>query len=165
MDDRKVLIEALQAIPWFQDLGDEHFQQLLGIAQMVVVDADEDLFKEGDDEDFLYILLEGRVALEIYGPARGRIRIYTAEPGEVIGWSSVTPVVRQRTASAKTVFDSRLVAFDALALRKLCEEDHDLGYYIMRRMANVVAGRLMVTRLQLLDLFSHPDKEEKHEKV
>jgi hypothetical protein len=57
---------------------------------------------------------------------------------------------------------SRLVAFDAGELRRLCDEDHSFGYYVMRRLANVVAGRLMTTRLQLLDMFANPPefKEE-----
>jgi hypothetical protein len=54
------------------------------------------------------------------------------------------------------VLPSRLVAFDASELRRMCEEDHDFGYYVMRRMANLVAGRLLTTRLQLLDMFANP---------
>ena len=95
---------------------------------------------------------------EIYSPVQGRIRIYTAEPLDVIGWSSVTPVVRQRTASARAVLDCRLAAVEGLTLRKLCDEDCELGYKIMRRVANVVAARLMITRLQLLDVYGHPQE-------
>jgi len=160
MDDTQERMDALQSIPWFQELDQEHFERIADIAHIVRFGQGEALFKEGDKEDFLYIVLEGRIAIEISEPVRGRIRIYTAEPLDVVGWSSVTPVVRQRTASARAVLDSRLIALDAKAVRRLSEEDHDLGYIIMRRMANVVAGRLMVTRLQLLDLFAHPTGED-----
>jgi CRP/FNR family cyclic AMP-dependent transcriptional regulator len=156
MDTNKELVDVLQAIPWFQELSDEHFKKICEITHLVDVDQGTTLFSEGDRDENLYIILEGRVALEIYSPMRGRIRIYTAEPLDVIGWSSVTPVVRQRTASARAVLDSRLLAIDGLALRLLCDEDCELGYKIMRRIANVVAARLMVTRLQLLDVFAHP---------
>ena len=108
----------------------------------------------------MYVVLEGRVAIEISVPGRGRMRILTADPMEVIGWSSVTPVVRQRTAGARAVLPSRLVAFDADELRRLCDDDHDFGYIVMRRLANVVAGRLMTTRLQLLDMFANPVEQE-----
>jgi len=30
---------------------------------------------------------------------------------------------------------------------------------VMRRMANIIASRLMVTRLQLLDMFAAPSEE------
>jgi CRP/FNR family cyclic AMP-dependent transcriptional regulator len=64
--------------------------------------------------------------------------------------------VRQRTAGAAAVLDSFIVGFDAEKLRQLCEADHNLGYLVMRRLANIVASRLMVTRLQLLDMFAQP---------
>jgi CRP-like cAMP-binding protein len=153
------LTAALQTIPWFQELEQEHFYQLLGIASLHVVDAMQYLFKEGDREDYLYVVLEGRVAIEMSVPGRGRVRVYTSEPMDVVGWSSVTPVVRQRTASARAVLPSRLIALDSYKLRQLCEENHDLGYIVMRRLANVVASRLLVTRLQLIDMFSQPVKE------
>lgn len=161
--DKKVLTGALQAIPWFQQLSQDHFERAASLAHIVEVERGEDLFHEGDKEDYLYVVLEGRISIDIFAPSRGRMPIYTAEPLDVVGWSSVTPVVRQRTASARAVLDSRLIAFDAPGLRKACDEDHDFGYAIMRRMANVVAARLMVCRLQLLDLFAHPTEKELHD--
>lgn len=159
MTEKKELVDALQVIPWFQELSEEHFERMASIAHLVNIDKDQTLFAEGDEEDYLYVVLEGRLGIEIYSPTRGRIRLYTAEPHEVVGWSSVTPVVRQRTASVRAVLDSRLVALDAPKLRNMGEEDCYLGFIIMRRMANVVAGRLMATRLQLLDMFANPTGE------
>lgn len=153
------LREALGFIRWFASLKDEHFDRLLKIASLQSVEAGERLFSEGDPQDYLYVLLKGRVAIEIHDPTRGRLRLATVEPVDVFGWSSVTPIVRQRTASATAVLPSDLVAFDADALRMACEEDHELGYVVMRRMANVIAARLQITRLQLLDMFSHPGEE------
>ena len=159
MEKKQELVSCLQTIPWFQELSEEHFDKLVEIAHLREAKKDHTLFSEGDKEDYLYILLEGRVSVDIYSPVRGRIRIFTAEVLDVVGWSSVTPVVRQRTATVCAVLDSRLVALDAKKLRALCEADNTLGYIIMRRLANVVAARLMVTRLQLLDLYANPAGE------
>ena len=139
MNSEKELIEVLQAIPWFQELSEEHFSIMKSIAEVVLLEKDEMLFRQGDTQDYLYILIEGRVAVELYSPLRGSLRVFTAEPLDVVGWSSATPVVRQRTASARAVLDSRLVA-----------------------LANVVAGRLMICRLQLVDLFGHPEGDDQH---
>ncbi len=146
----------LQSIPWFQKLSSEHFDHLAGLAKLREAAAGEILFREGDKEDYIYIVLRGRVALEIFVPGRGRVRVSTADPMDVLGWSSVTPVVRQRLATAVAVLPSRLAAFEGAQLRALCEADHDFGYLLMQRMANVIAGRLMTTRLQLLDMFASP---------
>ena len=158
MNKKQEKVDVLQAVPWFQELSDEHFMKLCEITRLVNMDKDTIIFSEGEKDENLYIVLEGRVAIEIYSPVQGRLRIYTAEPLDVIGWSSVTPVVRQRTASARAVLDCRLAAVDGLTLRKLCDEDYELGYKIMRRVANVVAARLMITRLQLLDVYGHPQE-------
>jgi CRP/FNR family cyclic AMP-dependent transcriptional regulator len=160
MPNQHELIKALQAIPWFQALNAEHFKKITSISRIIKFEPGQVIFHEGDTEDYLYIVLEGRVAIEISLPGRGRIRVLTADAMDVVGWSSVTPVVRQRTAGARAVLPSRLVAIDASQLRALCEEDHDFGYYVMRRLANVIAGRLMTTRLQLLDMFANPNIQE-----
>lgn len=160
MDDaQKELITALQAIPWFEGLADEHFEKLVALSSLHDVEAGEELYKEGDEQDYLYIVLTGRVANDIYVPGRGRVRHYTVEPMDIFGWSGITPVLRQRTTSAKAILPSRLVAMDTARLREACDKDHDLGYVVMRRLANVVAARLLVTRLQLLDMFAHPEQE------
>ena len=148
---------TLQGVSWFQELSQANFERMMSIAHLREVKAGEKLFKEGDREDYLYLVLEGRIALEIFVPHRGLVRLYTAGPMDVIGWASVTPVVRQRTAGASAVIPARLIAFDSRALRRLCDDNHELGYVVMRRLANVAASRLQVSRLQLLDMFAGPE--------
>jgi CRP/FNR family cyclic AMP-dependent transcriptional regulator len=155
-ENTKEIVEVFQTVPWFQELEPNHFDKLIGIASLIDLEAGQKLFSEGDKEGCLYIVLEGRVAIEMSVAGRGRVRIYTAEPMDIVGWSSITPVVRQRTAGAVAVLPSRLACLDGSKLRILCEEDHALGYIVYRRLANVVAARLLTTRLQLLDMFAHP---------
>jgi hypothetical protein len=47
------------------------------------------------------------------------------------------------------------VAFDGACLRGKCENDHELGYELMRRFAAVLIERLQATRFQLLDVYGH----------
>ncbi|MGD0609885.1 MAG: Crp/Fnr family transcriptional regulator [Anaerolineales bacterium] len=154
------LFTEVQKIPWFRDLSEKHLKFVGEISHLRRVKIGEIIFREGDKEDNVYIVLEGRISLDMYVPARGKIRFYSAEPWEVIGWSSVTPNVHQRTAGAAAVQDSLLLAVDAEKLRQLCDQDHDLGYLVMRRLANIVASRLLVTRLQLIDMFGEPSEKK-----
>ncbi len=151
--------KELQKIPWFRELKPEHLEKIAAITKLCHAEAGKVFFREGDKEDFLYIVIEGRIALDIHVPHRGKVRFYTAEPQELFGWSSVTPTVHQRTAGAVAVVNSYVACIDAEKLRQACEEDHDLGYVVMRRLANIVASRLLVTRLQLLDMFAHPESQ------
>lgn len=147
---------ALIKIPWFKSLSPEHFSATADLAHLRQVKAGEVFFHEGDKQDYVYIVLEGRVGLEIFVPHHGKVRFCTAEQFEVFGWSSVTPEVHQRTAGAVAVLDSTVACLDAEKLRQLAENDHNFGYLLMRRLANVVASRLLVTRLQLIDMFAKP---------
>src|SRR5271169_1580158 len=92
--------QALENIPWFLDLNGSQLERLAKIANFQQVNVGEEVFHEGDREDFLYIVLEGQVALETFVPSRGLIKTFTAEPLDIFGWSSLTPVVRQRLSNA-----------------------------------------------------------------
>jgi CRP-like cAMP-binding protein len=154
------LVLELDKIPWFHELKPAHLQQIAAISHLRRFKAGEVFFREGDKQDFFYVVLDGRIALDMFVPHRGKIRFYTADRWDVFGWSSVTPQVRQRTASAISVVDGAVIGTDAEKLRQLCEQDHDLGYLVMTRLANVVASRLMITRLQLLDMFAEPQENK-----
>ena len=49
--------------------------------------------------------------------------------------------------------DTRAVALDGECLRKKCDDDHDFGYEMLRRLSQVMERRLEATRMQLLDLY------------
>ncbi len=146
------IVLAIQSIPWFVDLSPIQVERLASIAGIRNLPANEELFREGDREEYMYVVLEGQLNLENYVPSHGILYLYTANPLDILGWSSMTPVVRSLTATARALGPTRLLAFDSEALRILCDEDHDLGFIIMRRLANVVASQLLVSRLVLYDL-------------
>ncbi|MFN2224470.1 MAG: Crp/Fnr family transcriptional regulator [Chloroflexota bacterium] len=153
---RRKLAKILRQNPWFQSLAPDHFQKVLAIATLSEWLEGKTIFSEGEQDPRLYFIIEGRVALEKYIPSRGRMTLLTLGPSEIFGWSAVVPVIGTRTATARAVALTRAVTFDTDALQQLCDEDHDLGYLVFRRLTNVIAGRLSATRLQLLDMYSTP---------
>jgi CRP/FNR family transcriptional regulator, cyclic AMP receptor protein len=157
MDNPESMVKALKRIPWFLELSPNQIEALAKIAVIRSLSSGEILFNEGDSEDCLYILMEGQVDAEVHVPGRGVVHLYRAEPLDVVGWSVLTPVVRQRTVTIRAASDVRLLCFNSLILRQVCETDHDLGFIVMRRIANVVASRLLVTRLQLFELLHQTD--------
>lgn len=154
------LSKIIRRIPWFSELNQAQVEHLADLATIQELPSGKILFKEGDHEDYLFVLLGGQIALEIEVPSRGQIPIYTAEVWDVIGWSSMTPVARQSTALAKAVQPSMVLGLNSKLLQQACEEDHDLGYVIMRRLSNIIASRLLTTRLCLFDLIANTVHEE-----
>jgi CRP-like cAMP-binding protein len=149
------LIDILISVPWFSELNDKQIKQIETISKQLTVNATEYLFRQGAKDDYIYILLHGQVAIEMMVPGQDPIIVHQAQPNEIIGWSSVTPIARQRTASARAIKTCNLLAIDSVKLRELCDEDHDLGYFLMRRLANIIATHLLLTRLQLIEKSMH----------
>jgi len=136
------LADILQANPWFRLLERPHFDKLVGLSTEITWPAGHTIFREGDRDDQLYLILEGQVALDMHMPMRGRVTILTVGPEEVFGWSAAVPAVPKKTAGARAVQPTRAIGLDATALQTACELDHDLGYHVYRWLANVIAGRL-----------------------
>ena len=154
------LPEVIKHLSWFTNLTQPQLERIASIASLQSLSSGEILFDEGDREDSLYVLLEGQVTLEIEVPTRGQVNFFTAEAMDIIGWSSMTPIVRQRTARARATENSLLLGFNSKLLEQLCDEDHEIGYIVMRRIANTVANRLLTTRLCLLDLIAQTAHHE-----
>jgi CRP/FNR family transcriptional regulator, cyclic AMP receptor protein len=162
MASEKISPATLREIPVLSELSPQHLQVLADLASYRDVEDGQELFHEGDAQDFLYIVLTGRMAVEIHIPNRGRLRILTVEPMEILGWSSLTRTIPRRTASARAVAASRLLAIPSAKLYAACQQDSALGFQVMNQVANVVANRLLMTRLQMLDLFANPSSEAHH---
>jgi CRP/FNR family transcriptional regulator, cyclic AMP receptor protein len=154
------LIISLQHLPWFTGMTPAQLDKLARIATMYNFEPGDLIFREGDRDDSLYVLLEGQVAMEIEVPTRGQTAYYVAEMLDVIGWSSMTPVVRQRIARARATQASLVLGFNSKLLVQLCDEDHEIGYVVFRRLANVVANRLLTMRLCLMEMIVHPVEHE-----
>ncbi len=146
------IIRCLQTIPWFLELKPQSLERLATIAHFANYEAGEMLFREGERAADLYIILEGQVELHSYVPSFGPVTIFTADPLDIVGWSSLTNYVHHRTAEAVTVCPTRVVVLDGEGMRRLCDQDYDMGYIIMKRMTNVIASHLLTTRLHLYNL-------------
>lgn len=146
------LIEQLRQLHFSANLADDVLGEIAQAAQEVQLTAGQHVFREGSKSDRLYVVRQGRVALDINVPGRGATRILTLGPGDMFGWSALLgtgPMV----ASAVAIDDTDAIAISGAALRAVCEANHDVGYQLMRRMAVALSRRLVATRLQLLDLF------------
>ncbi|GIW92368.1 MAG: hypothetical protein KatS3mg110_0409 [Pirellulaceae bacterium] len=143
----------LEALTFSAHLPEDVVRQFAVRGELEQCPAGTVLFREGSPAFALYLVVSGRVALEMRVPGRGDVRILTLGPGDMIGWSSLVGQ-RKMTATAVAIEDTQSIKLPAVTLQELCDQDHHFGYHLMRRMAEALAQRLLATRLQLLDLFS-----------
>lgn len=142
----------LKRQPFFAGFDAGFCDFLAGCAANAVFAAGETLFREGGEADRLYLLREGRVALETLAPGRGAVAFQTLEAGEIVGVSWLVPPYRW-SYDARAATAVRALALDAACLRGRCEDDPRLGYELMKRFVPVLVDRLNATRLQILDVY------------
>ena len=138
----------------FADLSPNHLETVAGCGVTAHFDEGEYIFREGGAADTFYVLRSGSVALETHVPGRGPARLTTLHEEDVLGWSWLFSPYRWHL-DARAVEPVRALAFDGACLRQKSTDDHELGYQLMRRFAEVIVSRLQATRFQLLDVYHH----------
>jgi CRP-like cAMP-binding protein len=152
------LERILREHPFLKDMDDKHIKLLIGCASNVVFKAGEFILREGEPADKFYFIRSGKVQVETYVPQKGPLIIRSREEGEILGWSWMVPPYNWHF-DARAVELTRAIAMDGACLRQKCDEDHSLGYEIMRRFALIIAERLEATRLQLMDIYGNSTKK------
>lgn len=148
------LIPILKNNPWFAAIGQKQFDVFAELGTLETYPAGVEVFKEGGENKFLCLLLEGRLSVEMHVPTKGRITLLSLGPTDAFGWSSLIPVMDICTATIRAVTKSRAISWPADDLIAACEADHELGYQVYRRITNVIAKRLVATRMQLIDIYA-----------
>jgi CRP/FNR family cyclic AMP-dependent transcriptional regulator len=153
----KTLEALLAEHPFFEDLERKYLQIIAGCASNVVFQEGEQIFKEGDDADYFYVIRHGKVALEVFVRRKGPVNFLSVEDGDVIGWSWMFPPYKWHF-DARAMELTRAAAFDARCLRGKFDDDPRLGFELMKRFASVMLDRLNISRLQLLDIYGKNPK-------
>jgi CRP-like cAMP-binding protein len=150
-------METLERIiaehPFFADLESYYTGLLTGCAANVRFHPGTYIFKEGEEANEFYLIRSGKVALELFAPQHKPIAVETLEDGDILGWSWLLPPYLWKF-HAHAVTDTRAIALDGKCLRTKCEQNHDLGYEVLKRFAQIMERRLEATRLQLLDVYA-----------
>ena len=149
------LKSILSAHPFFAGMAEPYVDLMAGCAKNVRFEADEEIFHEGEDAAWFYLIRHGSVALEVEAIGHEPLTLLTLAEGDVLGVSWLFPPHRWVfTGRARSLV--RAIALDAHCLRDKCSQDHDLGFDLMQRFAQILVQRLHAARMQLLDLYNIP---------
>src|SRR5678815_2436816 len=93
----------------------------------------------------------GKIVLETHEPANGPTLVQTLGAGDALGWSWLFPPFIWHF-QARAIEPARVFILSGAHLLVTAERNHDFGYELMKRVAQVVIRRLQATRKQLLAL-------------
>ncbi len=149
------LIDYLKTHSIFKGMSDEQIKTLSASASVRQYEPGACLFKQGESADHCYIIVSGRVSVEIpsiYGPP---LIVQTIDDEGVLGWSWLIPPYRW-AFEAITQNPTEVIEFDGVALRNACESDPVLGYQLMKRFAGLMSQRLHEAREKMMENWSAP---------
>jgi signal transduction histidine kinase/CheY-like chemotaxis protein len=136
----------------FWRLSDDQLDKLVAISDGACHGPGESIFAAGDSARKVYVIVEGRVALEmairIGSRTRKQATIDVLGAGEVFGWSALTEK-RILTMSAVATENTRLLTLDGDDLRNLWNEDADICRKMADELVNLVSDRLAHTKRTL----------------
>jgi len=151
------LEDLLREHPFCKAFWPEHIARLATMASEARFRSGELIFHEGDHSSLFYLLVSGRVALEVVDPGRP-VRVGTLYSGEALGWSSLT-IADDKQFQARALEETYALAFDGTRLRHACAEDYAFGFHFMRAALSVTVERLHTVRTDLLEVYKPVEAE------
>jgi hypothetical protein len=139
--------------PFFVGMIPRHLQQLAEASIQLQFEEGENIFSEGSPANRFYLILKGKVVLEAEKADHNMIAIQTLGPGDDLGWSWLFPPYSMHF-NARALEPTTTIFFYGTRLREECEDDHELGYQLMQRVAEVATKCLHST--QALDGIHRP---------
>jgi CRP/FNR family transcriptional regulator, cyclic AMP receptor protein len=139
--------------PFLAGMNRTHLTLLTDCAVARHFNTGRTILREGEFANGFYLIETGKVALESQVGFRESIAIQTVGAGNLLGWSWMfPPYIWQFTARA--VEPTTALFFYAAILREYCENEHSLGYELLKRISAVMVRRLQAAHDQLVSVCS-----------
>ncbi len=147
--------EYLKFHETFKHMPERLIQKLSDTGQVLTFQKGSQLFRQEEPADYFYIVISGRISVEIpsiYGPP---LTVQTLKDGNVLGWSWLIPPYRW-TFEATSETETEVLRFSGAILRKECEADPELGYQLLKCFASLMSERLHEARIKMIETWSAP---------
>ena len=147
-------IQFLKTVPFFDELSNRQLKSVSDIMFERTYDVDESIFEEGQPGAALFLLLDGKVAVEVVRESSTK-RLAVLERGAFFGEMALldeTP----RSATARALERTRTLALYRNDLSGLVQRDAKMACQIYRSLARMIGDRLRLTN-ELVQMQTPPD--------
>ncbi len=147
-------LRALSATPLFAGLPSAALEALVEHLSIVQLEAGDVLFREGDDGDALFVIVEGEVSVQAEGPPR--VEMARMGPGAFLGEVALmTDQPRSVTVTAAT--HAELLCIDRHTLSRVLGQHGD----VLRAVLRFVRDRLVDRWIRTSPLFRPFDQHQR----
>jgi len=128
----------------FSYLRPEQINIIHNASEVVERHARAVVYTQGEKGKYLYVVIDGQVALRLPGSKGMSILIETLGRGAIFGaGASFEPGTY--TLTAQCVSDCKLLRIDTAVWRRLMEEDSRMGYALQKRISDLYFKRYVET--------------------
>jgi CRP-like cAMP-binding protein len=157
-----VNIKLLKDTPLFRDLTKEDIKQIAEITEEIKLSKNSFLFRQGDEADSFYIILEGEVeVIKVFSDKEQKL--INMSKGAIIGEMAFLTETR-RTGTVRATEQTRLIKISKDEFKRLMKEENIAVYKLVYRIAQILSFRLARLSEQFVDHFEN-DKNHKKEGV
>ncbi len=139
--------------PFFRGLDPGLLKDRAACASRETFSAGQFLCRAEEPDTTFFLILHGRVSVEIFSARRGPVTLQTLGEGDVLGWLWFGEKPYHWHLDARAVDLTRVLTLEVSCIKAKCESNHDLGFEIMKRYAHSLAVAFRVSALQLTDMF------------
>jgi len=138
----------------FSGLSDSELEKVVISTIEKQYEAGTTIFAAGDSADELFVIQEGRVAVQMTLPKTGgqasrRITVDVVTRNEIAGWSAIVEPYKY-TFTAVCMQKTIALSISGEKLRWLLRDNPKIGYEVMKGLARVIAAGLNDTRQVLI---------------
>jgi CRP-like cAMP-binding protein len=146
--------EELKKSEFLQNLDERHLNAIIRMAHLKEYEPGSVVFRQGENVPFVYLVLSGKLGLQVENLGETAIEVSRVGPGELLAWSVVLGR-HSMTATARAVTRCRLAVLDVKDLTALFEKEPRFEAAFVRQIASVVSDRLWDTRRGIARAISH----------
>lgn len=153
--------EELRRYPYFTSPCDDCLKEVAKICEEKTFKAGDTLFEEsagliatskiyekGNEATHLMLLTKGTVDVALTLGSGEKAIVGTLVAGDLMAISALIPPY-QLTAAGLAKTDGEYIQIEAAPLRRICDENPDLGYSLMQGVSKGLMSRLQSTRVEL----------------
>jgi CRP/FNR family cyclic AMP-dependent transcriptional regulator len=145
--------QVLSKTSLFRPLSDEQLDAVMQLGEVKRFEPGEEIFKQGEQAQTIYVLRDGMVRLRIQAPEELDLMAETLEePGAVFGMAALSRS-HVYNVTAKCIRSTTVFAIDASGLKEIIKRDPSVGIEVMGELAQLYSNRLNNTRAAVTNLF------------
>ncbi len=143
--------EIIREVELFEFLTDDIADAMAAAAKELKFSKGEMIFHEEESAEYVYILVEGKISMGVSltsSPTKVTVSVLDT-PFTLCGWSAIVKPYRF-TAYGLCEEETKVLAIPGDTILDLLEQNPPIAYTVMKRLTELVSGRLRSTRMVTL---------------